>query len=317
MALEAELVLPRDDDSPLVRCMGVVASQALSPLERIVARAAGSRFHQIRVAIGAERGAGFPEELLFVRPVRDVASSAIPDENRPMDIFPDEIRFRIGVAAITDLIRPVLQDRPQIRPMRVMAGSAVSFGKRVVLDFRFLRRLYLCMAGKAELAARRWEKPLVLCRMGPVTGEAPLPFRNRVMGLRYRLAHFAVALQADAVSFPCEQGRILRCVRIVAGQARPLPEGIVQDRAARLHLGFVVALVTERAPLSRRRERLLGGRRWVACIAPFFHYGVVCACLQKLRLGRGMRIVAHRASGRLHGVIPVRFFEGSFAGIVA
>jgi hypothetical protein len=112
MALEAEFVLPGYDDSTVVRCVSVVTRQAFSTPEGFVARAAGNRFHQIGVAIRAERCTGFPEEFLFVRPVCYVTSPAISDEDRTMDILPDEIRFRVGVAAITDFIRPVLQDRP-------------------------------------------------------------------------------------------------------------------------------------------------------------------------------------------------------------
>lgn len=151
MAVETELVLLTDDHPPDVGSVRIMAGQALPSLEGVVACPAGYRFHQLPVAIGAERGAGFPEELLFVGSMRNVARCAVPAENRLMDVFLDEIRFRVGMTAVTDLVRTILEDRGKIGAMGVMAGGAVPLRKRFVPDFHFIRRLYLRVAGITEV----------------------------------------------------------------------------------------------------------------------------------------------------------------------
>lgn len=107
--------------------MGIVAGQALPSLEGVVAGAASrcQLFHQVSVAIGAKGGAGFPQELLLIRSVPGVARGAVPGQNGIVNIFLVEIRFRIGVAAVTDFIRPTFQDRRAIGSMGVMTGGAV------------------------------------------------------------------------------------------------------------------------------------------------------------------------------------------------
>lgn len=297
--------------------MGIVTGQALPSLKGIVAGAAGNRLHQLSMAIGAERGAGFIEKLLFVRAVRAVARGAVADENRLMNRFLDELRFRIGVTAVADLVGPIFEDRRKIGTMGVMAGGAVPLRERLMPGFYVIRRLHLRVAGIAKIPALRGEKPLVGCRMGEMAGHAPFSLRYRRMGFRNRLPHFSVALKAEAVSFLGKKTRVLRRMRAVAGEALPSLEGIMQDRTCGLHLGFVVALVAERAALFRRREGRLRGRRGMARIAAFLDHGIVSACLQKFCLGRGVWIVATRTGGRFYGVISMRLLESSLAGIMA
>ena len=105
-------------------------------------------------------------------------------------------------------------------------------------------------------------------------------------------------------------------MRIVAGEAFPPAEGVVEDRSPRLQLGFIVALVAERFPLFRHREGRLGIGRRVARVAAFLRHGIVRARFQERFSGGGVRIVASRAGGRFHGVVPVRFLEAALSGIV-
>lgn len=105
-------------------------------------------------------------------------------------------------------------------------------------------------------------------------------------------------------------------MRIVAREAFPSLEGIVQDRSPRLYFGFVVALVAERTSLLRRAEGFWRSGRGVARVATLLDHGIVGAFLQELCPGGGVRIVATRAGGRFHGVIPMRIFEPSFPRVM-
>lgn len=113
--------------------------------------------------------------------------------------------------------------------------------------------------------------------MGAMAGKAPFSLRYSRMSFYDRLSLLPVAFQAKPVSLLYEKGRVLRGMRIVAGEAGPLLEGIMKDRPACLHFGFIVALVAQSAALLRRRERFLSGRRGMARIAAFLDHGVVSA----------------------------------------
>src|SRR3989304_8810070 len=82
MALEAALVLLRDEHSPEIGGVGAMARQALAPIERVVAYAACHFLHQVLVAFGAHGHALFLQKLAFLRTVRRVARAAVPRENR-------------------------------------------------------------------------------------------------------------------------------------------------------------------------------------------------------------------------------------------
>ena len=69
-------------------------------------------------------------------------------------------------------------------------------------------------------------------------------------------------------------------MRIVAGEAFPSAEGVVDDRPPRRQLGFIVALIAELPAFLRRREGRLGIGRRVARVATFFRHGIVRARFQ-------------------------------------
>lgn len=55
----------------------------------------------------------------------------------------------------------------------------------------------------------------------------------------------------------------------------------------------------------------------MACVAAFLDHGRVRAGFQQPWLGRGVGIVAARAGGCLHRIIPVGLFETPFGRVMA
>ena len=217
--------------------------------------------------------------------------AATPRQDRFMDVFLDETGFRVRVATVADLVFPVLQDPREIGPVGIVAGGALPLGERRMLRFRLLARLHLRVAGVAQVRVLGREEPLVLRGMRHVAGEAPFPLRHGGVALRHRFPLLPVAFEAEAVPVPDKEFRVPRSMRIVAGEAFPSAEGVVEDRSPRLQLGFIVALVAELPAFLRHREGRLGIGRRVARVAAFLRHGIVRALLQK-------RFSVRRSAGR-------------------
>lgn len=317
MAFVAELVLLRHDHPRIVRRVGVVTGEALPSQERIVVAPSRLRLHQLPVTAGAEGRAGFAKKTFLLAPMGKVTGITGPVENRPMHDPFRECGFHIGVTGVAHLVRSADQEGAGLGPVGSVAGGAVPLGERLVRSLGLLGGFCLRMAWETEFPVLREEKPIEVCGMGAMTGEAPLAVRYGLVGYRDGLPLFLVALQTKAVSFPRKEFGILRCMGIVAGYALAALKRVVQNLPSGFEAGFVVALVTQSASLFCNRKRLSGPGGRMAAVALLPDHGTVCAGLQKLPLGGRVGIMAVRAGRGFHGIGSVRLLEAPLPGFVA
>ena len=142
-----------------------------------------------------------------------------------------------------------------------------------------------------------------------MTGETPLTTDHR--GVVYDHLCLFIRMAAEAETIPCidKQGRALRVMRVVAGDALSTFKRLVFDISTRLQLRRVMAVVTKLASRFGGLKGLLGRGRLVAGIALHGSQRFMSARLQKLCLQRGMRIVTTRTLGFFHGITAMGLFK--------
>jgi len=215
MAGKAKRPLFAHDHSCIIRRMGVMACKAFPFCEGIMVGTARLGLHEITVTRSAHLRTYRLEHFFLVRSVRIVARITLGIDDGLMGVGFQELRLRLGMAPITDLVHPVFEEIPDIGTMGIMARTAFLFGERRVRVFYF-QLSGLGVAGETECSVFCDEKILDLSGVRGMTGEAPLTTGHRGV-INDDLCLF-IRMAAKAERGPCmdKQGRVLRIMRVVA-----------------------------------------------------------------------------------------------------
>lgn len=180
-----------------------------------------------------------------------------------MCVCSQKLRLRILVTRITDPIHPVFQYMFYIRPVRVMARTAIPLRKGHVHILRLLISGFR-VARKAESSVFYIEQRLILGCVRLVAGEATLVPDNRRVVDRNLLSLLLMAIKAELVALLSQQLGTLRGMRGMTGEAHPTLKWLVLNSSPGLKAFRIMTVGTELPPFFRGGEWLVRVCRFVA-----------------------------------------------------
>jgi hypothetical protein len=118
-----------------------------------------------------------------------------------------------------------------------------------------------------------------------------------------------MALETEVVPLARKKFRVLRSMRVMAGETLAIFERLVLDCSALFQARGIMAVGAELGPFLGRQERFLRFCPLVAALALAAGDRVVSACLQELGLHGRVRIMASDARCAFHRIVSMSFLE--------
>ena len=214
----------------------------------------------------------------------DMAGAAQAICNRRMHVGFDKFCLRIGMTGVTEALHSVFEHILKVGSMGVMAGAAITPGKRSMAVLHGLSLPSLCMARKTKIGPAYREEKFVLSRMRSMAGETPLVAGYRRMFESHIFRLFRMAFETELIAFLSEKHRTFRGMGVMTGGAHSSLEGLVFHRSPTLQARRVMTGSAKSSPLLGRPEGFRRPWRIMAAIALSRRNRPMGARFQKLGL---------------------------------